>query len=246
VYIELVKPVMSAADASIGAKRAMQDALYIALEHGLRLLHPFMPFVTEELWQRLPRLPGLTDGPPPVTIMLAPYPRAMPAWADASAEADLELMMAVVKAARALRATYGLVPKARPAVCVLARTPAAAAALAGAAMEAGALAGAEAVQVVQAEADVPPGCALEVVSDAVSVYLSLKGAVDARAEAEKLAKKVALLAKSLGNLEVQAAAEDYAVKVPERVRGENAEKMGRLRAEISAAERGIADFEAML
>ncbi len=114
VFIELVKPVMTSADASPAAKRAMQDALYTALEAGFRLLHPFMPFVTEELWQRLPRLPGVTEGIQ--TIMLAPYPLPVPAWRDTACEADLEQAMAVVKAVRSLRAAYGLV---RRKLCLL-------------------------------------------------------------------------------------------------------------------------------
>ncbi len=107
VYIELVKPVMSAKDATAAEKRAMQDALYTALEQGLRQLHPFMPFVTEELWQRLPRVPGVTEGVP--SIMLAPYPTPVAAWTDASVETDMELVNTVVKSVRSLRAAYGLV-----------------------------------------------------------------------------------------------------------------------------------------
>jgi valyl-tRNA synthetase len=94
-------------DATAAEKRAMQDALYTALESGLRLLHPFMPFVTEELWQRLPRVPGVTDGVE--SIMLTPYPTPVAAWTDAAAEADLEHAMTVVKAVRSLRSAYGLV-----------------------------------------------------------------------------------------------------------------------------------------
>lgn len=58
VYIELTKPVMALSDdapANVAAKRGTRDALWVALDSGLRLLHPFMPFVTEELWQRLPK-----------------------------------------------------------------------------------------------------------------------------------------------------------------------------------------------
>lgn len=61
VFIELMKPVMALDEAANAAAAAVKDAtrqtLWVALESGLRLLHPFMPFVTEELWQRLPRRP---------------------------------------------------------------------------------------------------------------------------------------------------------------------------------------------
>jgi valyl-tRNA synthetase len=56
----------SAAEAT---KKSAQHTLYICLDYGLRLLHPFMPFVTEELWQRLPRRE--TDPP---SLMLTSYP----------------------------------------------------------------------------------------------------------------------------------------------------------------------------
>jgi valyl-tRNA synthetase len=51
-------------------RRSVQQTLYTCLDHGLRLLHPFMPFVTEELWQRLPRRPN--DSTP--SIMISSYP----------------------------------------------------------------------------------------------------------------------------------------------------------------------------
>lgn len=96
-----------------------QDALYIALESGLRLLHPFMPFVTEELWQRLPRRPGQCDDVK--TIMLAPWPKVEPSWADAQADADVEQAQAVVRAMRSLRSAYGLVrsPSAAPVAGIM-------------------------------------------------------------------------------------------------------------------------------
>ncbi len=74
-------------------KRAARGALWLALESGLRLLHPFMPFVTEELWQRLPQPAG---GHPVPSIMLAPYPAPSPSWEDAGLEADFEFMQTVV------------------------------------------------------------------------------------------------------------------------------------------------------
>jgi valyl-tRNA synthetase len=51
------------------ARRSSQNTLYLCLDYGLRLLHPFMPFVTEELWQRLPRRES-----DPRSIMIASYP----------------------------------------------------------------------------------------------------------------------------------------------------------------------------
>lgn len=69
VYIEAIKDI-TAEGAPLEAKRSAQHTLYTVLDNGLRLLHPIMPFVTEELWQRLPRRP--TDQTK--SIMLAKYP----------------------------------------------------------------------------------------------------------------------------------------------------------------------------
>ena len=64
-----MKP-MTDESASPATRKSAQQTLYTCLDYGLRLLHPFMPFVTEELWQRLPRR---ADDPTP-SIMLASYP----------------------------------------------------------------------------------------------------------------------------------------------------------------------------
>ena len=66
---EAMKP-MTDPSVSLETRRSAQNTLYTCLDHGLRLLHPFMPFVTEELWQRLPRRPN--DSTP--SIMVSQYP----------------------------------------------------------------------------------------------------------------------------------------------------------------------------
>lgn len=70
VYIEAMKPI-SGDDTPEEVRRSAQDTLYTALDYGLRMLHPFMPFVTEELWQRLPRRPEDKT----ITIALASFPQ---------------------------------------------------------------------------------------------------------------------------------------------------------------------------
>ena len=128
-------------------------------------------------------------------------------------------------------------------VYVHVRSDAAAASVAISVLEICALAGAESVTVVRDEGAVPAGCALEIVSDSVSVYLNLKGSVDVRAEIAKLEKQRAQLLASVAQIERTAAGPDYEIKVPEKVRAANAEKLAKLRIEIAAADKGITDFE---
>jgi len=108
-YIELVKPHLQAD----GAERERALAVLLTVhDRVLRLLHPLMPFVTEELWQTLPQDPedGLTPGGQVRTITRAAYPREIPAWADDDAVAVLELLREVITTVRTARAELGVRP----------------------------------------------------------------------------------------------------------------------------------------
>ena len=75
VFIEAIKPYFAGDDSAFASERSSaQHALWVCLETGLRLLHPFMPFVTEELWQRLPAVKGSTRKE---SIMLSEYPSSI-------------------------------------------------------------------------------------------------------------------------------------------------------------------------
>jgi len=81
---------------------AVQHTLWYVLSNTMKLLHPIMPFITEEVWQHLPH-----DGP---SIMVSPWPQAEPEMIDPAAEAEMELVMAVVRAIRSLRADLAIPP----------------------------------------------------------------------------------------------------------------------------------------
>ena len=85
-YLELSKPVLQSTEASAEEKRGTRQTLIEVLETLLRLLHPLMPFVTEEIWAQAAPRAGI-DGD---TIMLQPYPDVRSDWTDNDAEAELE------------------------------------------------------------------------------------------------------------------------------------------------------------
>jgi valyl-tRNA synthetase len=107
-YIELAKPALSG-DAP---RPRTGEVLLSVLDRSLRLLHPVMPFLTEEVWQRLPGHEAIH----PTTICLAPYPQREESWESAEVESDMEVLMHVVTRVRALRTEMGLPPKARLAL----------------------------------------------------------------------------------------------------------------------------------
>jgi valyl-tRNA synthetase len=105
-YIELAKPAL----AGEAPRPRVGEVLLSVLDRSLRLLHPVMPFLTEEVWQRLPGHEAIH----PETICLAPYPRREERWENAEVEAGMAVLMAVVTRVRGMRAELGLPPKARP------------------------------------------------------------------------------------------------------------------------------------
>ena len=110
-YIELAKPALG----SEAERPRAGEVLLTVLDRALRLLHPVMPFLTEELWQRLPGREAIH----PRTICLAPYPGPDPAWAISAAEAErIALLQEVVARVRNFRAEQGLPPRAAVALAI--------------------------------------------------------------------------------------------------------------------------------
>ncbi|KAK3059939.1 hypothetical protein LTS18_009700, partial [Coniosporium uncinatum] len=85
-------------------KNSAIETLYTALDYSLRLVHPMMPFVSEELWQRLPRRPNDTTP----SICIAKYPEYDPALDDPESEAAYDLVLGIIKSIRGLLTTYDI------------------------------------------------------------------------------------------------------------------------------------------
>jgi len=98
-YLELVKPVLWDENAPASRQRGTRRTLVRVLETALRLAHPFMPFISEEIWQRLAPLAG-KSGP---TLMLQPWPVADEARLDEAAEDDIEWIKALMLGVRQIR-----------------------------------------------------------------------------------------------------------------------------------------------
>ena len=106
-YIEWVKPQLVSPDREVAL--AAWRNIFAALDAALRLLHPVMPFLTEELWHRLPQPPGARS------IALDPFPGARPGWADQGADDAMSILQEIVVAARNIRAEMKLDQKKKVA-----------------------------------------------------------------------------------------------------------------------------------
>jgi len=110
-YLELIKPRLYNNPDPANREGVLALALRV-FEISLRALHPFMPFVTEELWQQIASLDGLDIGMTiPKSIMRQEYPKAENARLDPAAEEQLELVQSVITAVRNIRAEMGVPPK---------------------------------------------------------------------------------------------------------------------------------------
>jgi valyl-tRNA synthetase len=105
-YLELSKPVLWDENASAAQLRGTRQTLVQVLETSLRLAHPFMPFITEEIWQRVAPLAGISGA----TIMHQPYPQVEPSKIDTQAEADIEWLKGAILGIRNIRGEMNISP----------------------------------------------------------------------------------------------------------------------------------------
>jgi len=159
-YIEIAKIALYGEDQQ--ARRRTLHVLTYVLDQCLRLLHPYVPFVTEEIWQHIPH-----EGE---ALIIAKWPEADEAYYDDEAEDQMELVMNLIRGIRNIRAEYKVQPSRKIAVSI----------------EAG-LANVEASTMqIAARLDAQPEQAVSVTVDGVTAFLPLAGMVDLEAERERL------------------------------------------------------------
>ncbi|CAN8178778.1 unnamed protein product, partial [Coccothraustes coccothraustes] len=234
VYLECVKPVLARATPAQpggvpgGDLEAVRATLLTCLEAGLRLLAPFMPFLAEELWQRLPR-----DPPAPPSVSLAPFPEPEQfCWQDEEAESSMEFVLGIARALRSLRAAHGLTRQRPP--CAFPAVPRALLGVAGPALP-GAAAGAGgvgSVRLLGGGREPPPGCAVAVASERCTVHLALQGIVDPPSELARLGGRRRELGRALERLRERRGGPGYPQKVPPHVQEADEAKLAQLESEL--------------
>jgi valyl-tRNA synthetase len=228
-YIEMSKLALNSQDAE--AQAGAQCTLVYVLDQAMRLLHPFMPFVTEEVWQHL-RQAALGDKPThqqqsdwPEALIIASWPRA--GQTDESAERQMALMMDAIRAVRNARAEFNVKPEKKTAAIVVAGENAhlfeshrAEVALL-ARLDARGL-------VVLDQLPTPPKKALSLVLGAVTVYLPFAQMVDLEAEKARLSQELADVENQIARSE-KLLASDFANRAPAPVVQKERDKLADLK-----------------
>ncbi|KAI4347497.1 hypothetical protein L6164_008307 [Bauhinia variegata] len=234
VFIEAIKPYFAGDSTEFTSERRYaQNTLWLCLDNGLRLLHPFMPFVTEELWQRLP---SSSECEKAKSIMICDYPSIVECWDNEKVENEMDLLESVVKSLRSLANERR---DRRPAF-VLCRTQAVADIINGHKLEIVTLANLSSLKVIN-ESEVPSGCAVNVVNENVSVYLDLK--ISAEAQLGEIKKKMDLLRKQKETLEKKINASGYREKASSNVQAADDEKLASLVKQLLTLEETAGSLE---
>jgi valyl-tRNA synthetase len=237
-YIELTKADVTADEP--GARRTeARSRLLTVLEQALRLLHPFMPYITEELWQRLPGadeklLHSAYAGSSP-TIMLATYPEANQALIDERAEANMQAIIDLISRVRNIRSEMNIKPAERIPVRVGVADESLRKVFTDAVDQISRLVRASEV-VVSAQLEAPRASARAVLSGGGELAVPLEGLIDFENERQRLQREKDKLGTEVAKLEAQLQNPNFVERAP-------AERVSEVRERIAEIARQTAQLE---
>ena len=239
-YIELAKSTVTA-ETDTPERRQARARLISVLEQSLRLLHPFMPYLTEELWQRLPisharQLHPAYAGAEP-TIMLAAYPVADRAAIDERAETEMQAVIDLISRVRNIRSEMNIKPGDRIQVLVAAKADLQPV-FAASSDQIARLTRAGEVS-INGSAAAPKAAARAVLSGGAEVAIPLEGLIDFAQERARLSREKEKLQKEAQKLTAQLGNADFVDRAP-------AEKVAELRTRMADIDQRTTTLDQML
>ncbi|NLW07222.1 MAG: valine--tRNA ligase [Clostridia bacterium] len=221
-YIELIKPRLYGKDEQ--ARALAQNVLVEVLGKSLQLLHPFMPFISEEIWRHLP---GDRD-----SIMISSWPQAVTDWDDKEAEDTMELVMAVIRAIRNLRSEMNVPPGRLAEVVLFTPDSRSRQVLQRAASYLEVLA---AVRPLHFMGDLQqaPARAATAVTTGVQIFLPLAGLIDLEKEQARLEKELQTTRAELQKVEKKLSNSAFRAKAPADIVAKEEAKAAEMQTKIA-------------
>ncbi|MEM7192702.1 MAG: class I tRNA ligase family protein, partial [Pseudomonadota bacterium] len=234
-YLELIKPVMSGEDEAAKAEtRAM--AAYV-LDKALQLLHPFMPFVTEELWEK--RAPEGTRRES--LLMLTDWPSHQ-GLEDARADAEIEWVIRFVTDVRSVRAEMNVPAGSKVPLVISGANETTKARLAAHLETLNRLARIETVSAAKN----PPTGSVQIVLDEATIALPLEGVIDIGAEADRLKREIDKVGAEITQIDAKLANEKFVSRAPSHVVEEQRERRADAEATADKLAQALKRLEAAL
>ncbi len=232
-YLELSKPVLNDDSMSAAAKRGTRRTLLRVLETILRLAHPMMPYITEEIWQQIAPKVGIKGA----TIMLQPYPDANSNKIDEAAETDISWLQGVILAVRNIRGEMNIPPgKLLPVLCQKG-SAADEKRCADYASFLKSLAKLESLTWLSAGAEAPMS-AIQLVGD-MQVLVPMAGLIDKNAEIARLQKEISKREQEIGRVESKLGNESFVARAP-------ADVVEKEKAKIAEHQAALVELKAQL
>lgn len=225
-YLELSKPILQDENSSDAARRGTRRTLVRVLEALLRLLHPFIPFITEELWQKIAPLAGQSDE----TIMTQAYPEADEGKVDEQANEDIRWLKQFVLGVRRIRSEMDIAPSKQVPVLLQNGDESDQKKLASHEKLITSLARIDSVTWLEA-ADDAPESAMALVGE-MKVLIPLAGLIDTEAELQRLDKEMTKLRKELEKCGGMLNNPKFVARAPEAVVAKERTRMAEMEASL--------------
>ncbi|BAN68853.1 valine--tRNA ligase [endosymbiont of unidentified scaly snail isolate Monju] len=210
-YLELSKAVLNAPDTTEAQRRGTRQTLVQVLETLLRLTHPVMPFITEEIWQRVRSLAG-AEGE---TIMRQSWPQVDAGWQDSDAEAEMDWVMQFILGVRRIKGEMNIAP-GKPVPILLANASERdRERLARHRLYLDALARPESIEVLEKDSREPES-AIALVGE-MKILIPLAGLIDKEAEITRLEKEIGKLEADIARVRKKLENPNFVDKAPAAV-----------------------------
>jgi valyl-tRNA synthetase len=240
-YIELTKTDVTSTTAS-SARDEARSRLLTVLEHALRLLHPFMPYITEELWQRLPgekpHHPAYSNAEP--TVMLTAYPQG--GVVDEAAETEMQTLINLISGVRNIRAEYNLKPSDKITVLIGIPSPNLRKVFEENTGQIKRLTGASTID-ISANLTAPKASAKFLLTSTDEVAIPLEGLVDFAEETKRLERKKEKLQSEETKLQAQLANPDFASRAPAEKVQQAEDRIKEIELQLKALDQAIENLQ---
>ena len=218
-YLELSKPVLNDDNATVAQKKGTRRTLIRVLEASLRLMHPMMPFITEEIWQRVKTLAGAAGS----SIMLARYPQANGQKIDSLAETDIAWLQQVILGIRNIRGEMNIPPGKPLPVLLRNGDDHDRSRLTANRLFLMKLANLDSIDWLAAGATAPP--AATALAGALEILIPMSDLIDKHAELARLQKEIDKLQKEVERQQGKLANDSFVAKAPPDVIAKEREKL---------------------